>query len=212
MRYHAACAPFLLLALLLGCAKSVVVAVPPRVDLSRYELVGIVDFTSNSDRSIDARATRQFQEQVQAAQPGTRFIELGARDALLGSVGARQLDAQSVRKIGERHGVAALFIGELVYTEPTTSVKVTDLARMEGGVRAEIRGDISARLLEARTGASVWSDSAWAIRQIGRLNVSVERGVSGTVGNARPQEEMVPALVHHLTQDFRPSSARQPAK
>ena len=79
-------------------------------------------------------------------------------------------------------------------------------------MRIEVRGDISSRLLETRTGASVWSSSAWARRQIGRLNVSAEQGVSGTMRNSDPREEMVPTLVYHLTQDFRPSSVRQQVK
>ena len=199
-------------AVLTACARSVVVSVPPRVDLTHFQTIGIVDFAASPDGSLGLRASRQFQERVQAAQPGTRFIELGAREGLLASLGARQLDAQAVRRIGEKHGVEAVFVGELAFSEPNPSVKVTDLARIEGGVRAEIRGDLSSRLLETRTGATVWSNSAWATRQVGRLNVSMERGVSGTMGSPKPQEEMVPALVHHLVQDFRPTSVRQPAK
>ena len=79
-------------------------------------------------------------------------------------------------------------------------------------MRIEVRGDISSRLLETRTGASVWSSSAWARRQVGRLNVSAEQGVSGTMRSSNPREEMVPTLVYHLTQDFRPSSVRQRVK
>ena len=62
------------------------------------------------------------------------------------------------------------------------------------------------------TGASVWSSSAWARRQIGNLSVSAEHGVSGSVSKSNPRDEMVPALVYQLTHDFRPSSVRQPAQ
>ena len=79
-------------------------------------------------------------------------------------------------------------------------------------MRIEVRGDISSRLLETRTGASVWSSSAWAKRQVNRVNVSATQGVSGTMRNADPREEMVPTLVNHLTQDFRAGSVRQKVK
>jgi len=201
------------LATLPGCSSTVVVSVPPRMELRSYGTLGIVQFASNSDGAIDVLATRQFQEQVQAAQPGTRFIELGSRQALLGAVGAAQLDADAARKIGAKFGVAAIFLGEIVYAEPTADVKVTDLARLDGAVRAEIRGDISARLIEAASGASVWSSSAWARRQIGGVRVSADQGISGSVSTkADPRRDMVPALVYQLTHDFRPSSVRQPAK
>ena len=197
-------------ALLGACSRTVVVPVPPRVDLRGYSSIGIVEFDSNSERAISARATRQFQEQVQAAQPGTRFIELGERQALLASVGARQLDAPTLRKIGQQYGVAAVFLGDIAYTEPRVDVKISDIAKMEGGMRAEIRGDMSARLFETASGASVWSTSGWARRQLGAVSVS-EQGVSGGMRNANPRAEMVPTLVYEVTHDFRPSSVRQPA-
>jgi hypothetical protein len=201
------------LATLPGCSSTVVVSVPPRMELRSYGPLGVVQFASNSDGAIDVLATRQFQEQVQAAQPGTRLIELGSRQALLGAVGAAQLDADAARKIGAKFGVAAIFLGEIVYAEPTADVKVTDLARLDGAVRTEIRGDISARLIEAASGASVWSSSAWARRQIGGVRVSADQGISASVSTkADPRRDMVPALVYQLTHDFRPSSVRQPAK
>lgn len=202
------------LALLLGaCAQpTVLVSVPPRMDLRNYPTLGIVDFTSGAERGLGARAARQFQEQVQAAQPGTRFIELGDRDALLAAVGARQLDVPALKKIGEKYGVAAVFVGELAYSEPNVEVKVMDLTKLEGGMRAEMKSDISSRLVETATGASVWSRSAWARRQIGGVNVSAEQGVSGATRTSNPREAMLPTLVYQLTHDFRPTSTRQPAK
>ena len=212
MRTYAGFTLLLSLAMLWGCSSTVLVSVPPRMDLQNYGTLGIVEFGSNSDGAINARATRQFQEQIQAAQPGTRFIDLGNREAVLAAVGGRQLDVDALRKIGEKYGVAAIFLGDIVYSEPQTDVKISDLTKLEGGMRTEIKGDISSRLVEARTGASVWSNSAWARRQIGRLSVSAEQGVSGGMSKSNPREEMVSALVYQLTHDFRPSSVRQPAK
>jgi hypothetical protein len=182
------------------------------MDLKNYGTLGIVEFNSNADPAIDARAAREFQARIHAAQPGTRIVELGGRDAVLAAVGARQFDADALRKIGEKYGVDAVFLGEIAYSEPRTNVRVTDINKLEGGVRTEVRGDASGRLVETRTGASVWSSSAWATRQVGRLDVSAEKGVSGTMQSADPREEMVPTLVYHLTHDFRPSTVRQKVK
>ncbi len=198
------------LATLWGCASTVLVPVPPRMDLKSYGTVGIVEFASNSDRAVNVSATRQFQERIQAAQPGTRFIELGNRDAMLAAVGGGPLDADALRKIGKKYGVAAIFLGDIAYSDPKTDVKISDLTKLEGGVRTEVRADISSRLMETTTGASVWSNSAWVKRQIGRVNVA-DQGMNVAVSKSNPREEMVPALVYQLTHDFRPSSVRQPA-
>jgi hypothetical protein len=198
------------LAVLWGCSSTELVSVPPRMDLKSYGTLGIVEFASNSDSTINTYATRQFQSHVQSAQPGTPFLELGSREAVLAAVGANQFDVDTLKKIGDKYGVAAVFLGDITYSEKT-DVKVTDITKLDGGVRTEVRGDISSRLLETRTGASVWSSSAWAKRQVGRLSVS-EQGVSGGMSNSNPREEMVPALIKHLTQDFRPGSVRRRVK
>jgi len=99
MRKSAAFALMLSLAMLWGCSHTVVVPVPPRVDLQSYGTLGIVEFASNSDPVVNARTTREFQSHIHAAQPGTRIVELGTPDSLLAAVGSRQLDAQALRRI-----------------------------------------------------------------------------------------------------------------
>jgi hypothetical protein len=199
-------------ATLWGCSHTVLVPLPPRMDLKSYGTLGIVEFASNSDPAINAHATRQFQEHIQAAQPGTPFLDLGSRAAVLAAVGGSQLDMDTLKKIGEKYGVAAIFLGDITYSEPKTDVNVKDLTKLEGGVRTEVRGDISSRLVETRTGASVWSSSAWAKRQTSRLSLSADQGVSGGMSNSDPRDEMVPTLVYHLTQDFRTTTVRQRVK
>ena len=198
-------------ATLVGCSHthSVMVPVPPRVDLKPYGTIGIVDFISNGDRATSTQAMRQFEEQVQEAQPGTRFLELGSRDAVLAGVASSEFNPESLRRIGQKYGVKAVVLGEVVYSEPRTDIKVADITRLEGGVRSELRADISGRLLETATGAGVWTRSAWTKRQLSSLNVSAQRGVSGSLAKTDPREEMLTTLVYHLTHDFRPSSVRE---
>ena len=201
------------LAVLWGCSSNtVLVSVPPRLQLQGYGTLGLIEFDSNSSASINAQTTREFESHVHSAQPGTRIVELGRREALLASVGGRQFDGPTLRRIGEKYGVDAIFVGSLTYSDPKTDVRITDANKLEGGVRVEVRGDISGKLIETRTGASVWSSSAWARRTLSKVNLSAEQGVTGGVRSGNPREEMVPSLVYHLTEDFRPSTVRQPVK
>ena len=199
------------LIVLCGCASNtVLVSVPPRVQLQQYGILGLVEFDSSADPAINAQATREFEAHIHAAQPGTRIVELGSRESLLASVGGRQLDAATLRSIGDRYGVNAIFIGHLTYSQPKTDVKVTDLSRFEGAMRVEVRGDISVKLVEIATASGVWSSSAWARRTLGKLTVSAEHGVSGSTRNGDPRKEMIPTLVYHLTEDFRATTTRRP--
>jgi hypothetical protein len=199
------------LAIVCGCSSThtVLVSVPPRVDVKSYGTVGIVEFASSGGSAIGARAARRLEEEVQAAQPGTRFIELGEPQAVLAAVGSSQFDFAAAKKIGEKYGVGAVFVGEIAYSEPKMDIRVIDVAKLEGNVRAEMRGDVSSRLIETASGANVWSSSAWAHRQLGSLSVSAERGVNGGMAESNPQEAMLPSMVYQLTRDFRPTTMRQ---
>ncbi len=193
----------------LGCSKTVLVPVPPRLDLKTYGTVGIIEFKSNADPALNTYATQQFQEVVHGAAPGTPILELGSREAVLAAVGSSDFDPETLTKIGKKFNVAAVFIGDITYSDPKTDIRVTDISTLDGGIRTEVRGDFSTKLLETRSGASVWSSSSWARRQIGNLNVSTRRGVSATMGDTNPRKEMVPALIQHATNDFRPTYVRQ---
>lgn len=211
MPRRAAPALLLSLAMLAGCSRTVLVPVPPRVDLAAHGTLGVVAFASNGGPAVEARATRDFQAHIHGAQPGTRLVELGSREAVLADAGARQFDAPALQRIGARHGVDAVFLCEVTYSDPKTRVKITDLTRLAGSASTVIRGDMSCKLVETRSGASVWSSGAWATRQVGRVSVSPERGVSGKADSGDPREAMLGAMLGHLTQDFRPGTARRRA-
>jgi hypothetical protein len=211
MRTYAAYVILLALVVQWGCSRTVLVPVPPRMDLKSYGTLGIIEFSSNSDPAISNYATQQFQEHVQGAYPGTPILELGNRETVLAAVGATQFDADAITKIGKKYGVTAVFLGDIVYSEPKTNIRVIDINKLEGGVRTEIRGDMSTKLMDTQSGASVWSSSTWEKRQIGSVSLSTRHGVSATVGDSNPRKDMVPALIFHLTQDFRPKLVRQRA-
>jgi hypothetical protein len=71
-----------------------------------------------------------------------------------------------------------------------------------------MRGEMFAKLIETRTGASVWSNSSWVTRQVGGVSVSRDR-IAGSVQSSDPRHEMVGTLVHEVTTGLRPSTARQ---
>jgi len=86
------------LAMLCGCSRTVLVPVPPRMDLRGYGTLGIVEFASNSSGAINTRATRQFQEQIQAAQPDLIYANIFAADQINFVKQAQQVDADFFKK------------------------------------------------------------------------------------------------------------------
>jgi hypothetical protein len=204
MRWSTPFALLLSLATLWGCSTPKLfapAAVPPRVNLQGYGALGLVEFASNSDTVIGAQTTREFESHIQSAQPGARFIDLGSRESLLAAVGAEQLDARALRRIGRKYGVDAIFVGKLSYSEPKAQSPDSTAAPPDAGAGAELRGDIVYTLMETHSGDSVWRNSASERRPLGRMKVSAQ----GTRDAANPHQAMVPSLVYRVTEDFRPS-------
>lgn len=193
-----------------GGARYMTVQVPPEVNLLGYETIGVIEVGSNADGELNRYATDRFQSVIQSAQPGTRLIELGSMGSVLGAVGARELDADAVRRIGARYRVAAVFEGRITYSEPKVNLGgIADIMTAQGSASVQMRGEMFARLLETRTGASVWSNSSWATRQVGGVSISSDHTVAGSVRSSDPRHDMVGTLVHEVTTGLRPSTARQ---
>lgn len=196
------------LALLLGsnagCAHhhNPAVRIPPRVDLSQLETIGVIEFRTTSDSALSDLATSRFAESARRDQGLVRMVDLGSSAEALNSVGAGDLDADAYRALGAKHGVQTLLVGELSISKTRPSVRI-DSAFRSGSVAAIVEATLAVRLIEASTGASIWSGSARASDSVGQL--SVLGGNDVAVGTNDPQSvyaALVDQLVEQATSDF----------
>jgi hypothetical protein len=182
-----------------GCAKPRVWQ-PPRIDLRSYGTLGLVEFRSADEHG--AEATRQFLTTLHAAQAGVPVLELGALPPLLRSVGHQTLDPEAARAIGERYRVGVLVVGDLQIDEPRPTFSVQSFTQANAG--AEIRGSLDARILDARSGATIWSNGARGKRNVAHLNLSAgSRPDFGAVDPKGEHAELIRWLVERVTGDFR---------
>ena len=187
-----------------GCAHDQV-EVPARIQLARWPTLGIVEFHSPAEPELGSLATSQFVEMLHAAQPGTAILELGSERHVLDEVGRDALDFEAARAIGERFGVDAVFAGELVFDAPKPRVRLGD-AFESIDASAEVNGRLATRLLDARSGASVWSDSSTASAPVARFGLA--EGAGPTFGVSDPRDarlDLVRLLVSLQRYDFFPS-------
>ena len=142
-----------------GCAHYRQVQVPPEIDLTRFEAVGMIRFSSVSapPGGLPGYATQRFIQQLTEGQPGIRVLELGSLEEALASVGKSRLDPDAIRALGAKANVQALFVGSLDVTQPQTSV---NLFRGGLGVSANVTATLSATLYDTAQGATVWTRSA----------------------------------------------------
>lgn len=199
------------LLLLLGCGTPTVrVQVPPRVDLRDWPLVGYVDFTTNADPPLAREATEKFLQNLAAAQPGARLLELGNGAEILRELNRNAFDPGTIKAMGTHYGVAAVLIGHLEVSGMTPDIHLSPSMNAISAA-AKVNSDLSAKLLETATGATVWSNGAHGQWSLGGLHYR-----EGGLANLRYDDpgdkyrKMILDLASVATNDFRPTYERRP--
>jgi hypothetical protein len=202
------CVLGLALVAVLGCAGKKVM-VPPRVDLNAYSKIGMVEFSSNAEGNLSQFASQKFLEAVQSSQPGVRVIELGSRERVLQSIERDQFDFDAVQAIGERYNVDAVIIGDVEVTDVKPRVDLSSILSTMS-VSADVEASLTARLYEAESGATLWTNSARGKEVVGHVGVSTNGPTH--FGATDPEDaygKLVYGLVYRVTEDFRVQYVRQ---
>lgn len=190
-------------ALAAGCSHSPpaqAVLDPPRVDLARFGTLGIVEFGSGAQDGFGAAVSREFLAAMQAAQPGTPVLELGDERRVLSSVGASGFDPDAVRALQAKYHVDALVVGALDAQRVAPKVAF-DTSWLTAS--AQLEGSLHVRILDGRTGATLWSNLTRAREEVARMDLSTS-GVSGVGANPpdEARQRLVERLVQRSTDDF----------
>ena len=197
---------FLLVAIILmasGCSHTEKVLVPPRVDLNAYNLIGVIEFSTNAENTLKSYLTQNYIENIQNAQPGILVFELGDKDQLLRSLGYSELNLESIRSISQKYNVDALILGHFEVSEVIPKVKV-HTASKSVNARAYIEASLRTRILETDNGATFWTRITSGKSQVAKISL-IDGEVFG-FGVSDPKEKygkLVPELVYANTLDFR---------
>jgi hypothetical protein len=196
--------PALFLISLFGCGpKTIVVEVPPRIDLQSYGAIGVVDFTSNGTDNLNQFATQKFMSLVQASQPNVRFLELGPMDQVLGAVGRERIDPEALRILGAQYKVDTVFTGAYEISDVSPQIRVgQDLSSVSAA--ATVRISLTLRHLETKTGVTLWTNSRQGQWPVARVGAGTGRGLS--ISMSDPQERyagFMEQLIGAVAYDFR---------
>lgn len=176
--------------------------VEPRVDLHPYETIGMVDFVSTSKGELASLTTRRFAEAARRDQDMLRMVDVGTQQQALASAGRDQWSPEACRAIARKHGVKSLFRGTLTVSKVRPAVQLSAFFK-SGQVTAIVDATLEVEMLEAETGASIWSRSSSATRSLGQ--VSVYGGREFSFDAADPDAaygDLVDALVSQVARDF----------
>jgi hypothetical protein len=192
------------LVVLSGCAQKVKVLVPPRVDLGGYGTIGVVEFTSDTDRELHGFATQRFVQAMQSAQSGAPVLELGSAERVLKAIGHDELDFEAIRAIGEKYRVDTVLTGQLGVTEVKPRLQLST-ALDALNVEARVEASLAVKLQDANSGATRWTRSAQGSKTVAQA--SVTKHGTKRLDASDPEDAyggLVAWLVNQVTDDFRP--------
>jgi hypothetical protein len=197
------------LLLAIGCSKRPLVEIPARFDLQPYDVVGIVEFSSDAEGNLAAFTTQRFIQALQEAQPGVRVLELGDETEIRQNLEIDEFDFAAIQAIGEQFGVDVVILGDLVVSNARPSIDLNSVMTTMSA-SAKVDASLTTRLFETGRGATLWTKSTRGTRTV--ANVGIGLGGSVRFDADDPEKaygELVDALVFDVTRDFRVTYARQ---
>jgi hypothetical protein len=199
----------LALVVTLGCAARETYMVPPRIDLTRHEVIGVIEINSSSKGELGPLATRRFTDEARRDQDLVRIVAIGTEADALASVGSGRLDRDTLKAIGHKHGVQTILMGELTVSDIRPDIRIASTLDA-GSLTGKVDATLAVQLIEASSGASIWSTSARATHGVGHISVF---GGGDFVFDAEDPERayggLVDMLVSQATRDFRVTWARR---
>ncbi len=203
------CVIAVLMLMVVGCASKPKIMVPPKVDLTKYEIIGIIEFKSSNEGKLGEYATGKFMEVIRKDQQIVRIINLGTESECLKAIGHKQLDHLAFKSLGEKYEISSIISGEFVVSDVRPNINImSGLKHMR--FEAEVDAKLNSQMVETATGASIWNGSANTTKEVG--SVSIFGGKNFVFDADAPETaygKLVDALVYKITKDFRVTWRRQ---
>ncbi len=196
----------------LGCAKRPsyqTIRIPPAIDLNPHQMIGVIEFDTNVKGDLGPLVTRRFTEMARRDQGLLRMMDLGPGRKVLRSTGRKRWNPASLQAVGAEKNLQSLFVGELDISKVQPRIGLSsDLS--SGHVSGEVTASLSVQLVEAATGASIWSRSATATTRVGQISVLGGGDFSFEAADAdKAYGALADLLVEQVTREFRATYTRQ---
>lgn len=191
----------LVLFIVFGCGPKVMV--PPVIDLEEYEVIGLIEFTSNVEGNLNEYATQKFLEAITVDQKGIRIVELGSESEILELLDADRVNPETIKSIGKKYNLRTVIAGDLDVSDIRPMVNLLGLTKFVT-FKAEVDATIAVKMFETIDGATIWTNSEKGTAEV--AHVSLISGDIFSFDATNPDEaygDLVEKLVWNLTRDFR---------
>ena len=190
-----------ILLLIWGCGPKMMV--PPAIDLNEYGGIGLINFSSNAEGSLDEFVTQKFLAAISPSQKGARIIELGSESTVLESVKQDRMGPEALQAIGQKYNVTTIIMGNLEISDVKPKVRLSSVLTSMS-VKADVEALITAKLLETEDGATLWTNTVQDKKTV--ASVSIFSGGVAHFDASDPEEaygDLVEGLIKKVTEDLR---------
>lgn len=189
-----------------GCGPKALI--PPEVDLTKYDAIGLIAFKSDAKGNLGKFVTQKFMEEINRSQKGIKIVELGKEDAVLKSIDRDTIGPKAIQIIGEKYDVGAIIMGDLKVSKIKPKISISSIIAAMS-VKADVQASLIVRLIETKSGATIWTDSAEDKNTVASVNIFSKSDMSFEAKD--PQEaygDLAQTLVEDVTLDLKPRMKR----
>lgn len=185
-----------------GCVSTVLVRVPPSLNISQYNSIGIIDFNSNIE-DLSVITTQRFLNQVQTYQPDSRFLPLGNPADALASIGKERIDSEAVRLIGQKYDVRSIITGDIKISEPTPQLSLGK-SFFSMSAKVSVNGNATVTLWDAQNGTIIWTRTKLGSWSLARMKMDAGGFKSTKIQDKKSRyQDVICDLMKWVTYDLR---------
>ena len=190
-----------------SCSAKYII-VPPAIDLAGLGTIGLVTFKAADVKGdLDVAATQAFLEEVTAAQR-VPVVELGPADTVLADIARPAFDREAALALGQKHGLDALFIGEIAVTKVKPQIDLAAPLSKTLFARAAMDMSVKVRLVDTANGATLWTNSAVRQGTVGSVGMDNGVPVFAVRDKNAAMNDLLRQIMFQMTWDFRPTRQR----
>jgi hypothetical protein len=198
---------FLLLALfIVGCGLKVLI--PPEIDLTKYDPVGLITFKSDAKGKLADYITLKFLDEISNAQEGIKIVELGDEKKVLNSVDRQTMDPNVIQMLGKKYNLKSIITGDLNVSNIKPKVNISSIITSMS-VKAEVQATLIVRLIETKDGATIWTNLAEDRKTVASVSIFSKNDIMFDAQN--PDDaygDLAQSLVKAVTEDLKPRKRR----
>ncbi len=178
--------------------------IPPAIELTPYEVIGIIEFKCENEGQLAGFITQKFMEWITKDQKGIAIVELGSEEDALAKVQKEKLGPEEIKLLGEKYNVKSIFIGEIKISDVRPRIAIGPGFEF-ASAKAEVEATMTVKLLNVENSATIWVGSSQGKSNVGHVGLFGGHFIFDAKDPESAYGGLAESLIKKATKDFRNS-------